>query len=386
MKTNVMVLFGGRSTEHEVSIISAHQAIENLDQEKFNIIPVYIDKMGDFYYSKDNLLFDLKNYSDTKNLISKCINVTLIKEKNKTYLVSKKSGLFSNRVNILIDVAFPVVHGTNVEDGNLQGFLHTMNLPVVGPDTLSASVSMDKFVSKEYLKSVGIPVLDAIRIDKQDKDIIEKIEKIGYPIIIKPVNLGSSIGIRKTENQNELKDAIELAFTFSNVILAEKAITNLREINCAVLGSKRECIVSALEEPFGNDKILSFADKYMSGSKGKMGSKTVSKLGGSKGMASLTRKVPADIDKDKENKIKEYAVKIFKYLGLTGVSRIDFMLDGDTIYVNEINPIPGSLAYYLFEPQGISFKDLTTRLIKIAIDEFRDKENIEYVFENNLLK
>lgn len=386
MKTNVMVLFGGRSTEHEVSIISAHQAIENMDLEKFNVIPVYIDKMGDFYYAKDNTLFDLKNYKDIKSLVSKCINVTLIKEKNKTYLVSKKSGLFSNSVNILIDVAFPIVHGTNVEDGNLQGFLHTMNLPVVGPDTLSAAVTMDKFVSKEYLKCIGIPVLDALRLDKQEKNIIEKIEKIGYPVIIKPVNLGSSIGIMKAENQDELKDAVELAFTFSNVILAERAIVNLREINCAVLGSKKECMVSILEEPFGNDKILSFADKYMSGGKGKAGTKTVSKLGGSKGMASLTRKVPADIEKNKEEKIKEYAIKIFKYLGLTGVARIDFMLDGDKIYVNEINPIPGSLAYYLFEPQGISFKDLTTRLIKIAIDEFRDKENIEYVFENNLLK
>lgn len=399
MKINVAVLFGGKSTEHEVSVISALQAIENIDKEKYNVIPVYIDKLGDFYTSKEDLLLSSKNYSDLNLLKTKCINVTFVKEKNKTYLRSIKQSLLGGKYEILVDVAFPIVHGTNVEDGNLQGYLHTLNLPVVGPDCLSGAVSMDKYVMKEYLKSIGIPEIEALRFDLTDyndiNSLISKVEKeIGYPVIVKPVNLGSSIGIKKATDKESLQDALELAFSFANVILVEKAITNMREINCAVIGDKLKCECSALEEPFGNDEILSFADKYMSGSKGGKGSKvmvkTSGKLGGGTkgGMASLKRKVPAEIDESIAFKIKEYAKKSFKYMGLSGVSRFDFIIDKDTnnIYLNEINPIPGSLSFYLFEPIGVKYKDLLDRLINIAIDEFKKAEKLKYVFDNNLLR
>ena len=391
MKINVAVIYGGKSTEHEVSVISALQAIENMDKDKYNVIPVYMDKLGDFYISKEELLFDSKNYSDIKNLKSKCIKVTFVKDNNKTYLREIKKSLFGGQYEILIDVAFPIVHGTNVEDGNLQGYLHTLNLPVVGPDCLAGAVSMDKYVTKAYLKSVGIPGIEALRFDINDyndiDNLINKVEKeIGYPVIVKPVNLGSSIGIKKASDKKSLMDALELAFSFANVVLVEKAITNMREINCAVLGDKLNCECSALEEPFGNDEILSFADKYMSGSKGGTGSKggvkTASKLGGGAkgGMASLKRKVPADIDENKANEIKEYAKKAFKYIGLSGVSRLDFIIDKDTnkVYLNEINPIPGSLSFYLFEPIGLKYRDLLDRLINIAIDEFKKTEKLIY--------
>lgn len=401
MKLNVAVFFGGRSTEHEVSVISAIQAIENIDKEKYNVIPIYMDKAGDFYFNSENLLANSKNYKDLNSLLAKCVNVTLVKDKNKTYLRSVQNSLFGNKVNILVDVAFPVVHGTNVEDGNLQGYFHTLNLPVVGPDCLSAAVSMDKYVMKEYCKSIGVPVIDALRFDKNDyKDVdivIKKVEsEIKYPVIVKPVNLGSSIGIKKAFDKENLKEALELAFSFANIILIEKAIENMREINCAVLGDKFDCECSALEEPFGNDEILSFADKYMSGSKGGKGSKTsMPKLSGAKvsdgtkgGMASLKRKVPADLDDTMANKIKEYAMKTFKYIGCSGVARIDFIIDKSTneVYANEINPIPGSLSYYLFEPIGLKYKDLLDRLIKIAINNYRLEEKLNFTFENNLLK
>ena len=402
MRLNVAVVFGGKSTEHEVSIISALQAIENIDREKYNVVPIYMDKKGDFYYSTDDILIDSKNYKNINTLISKCKNIYFVKIKNHTYIREVNPAMFGSKINQLIDIAFPVVHGTNVEDGNLQGYFHTLNLPVVGPDTLSAALSMDKYVMKEYCKAIGVPVIDAIRFDKIDfknvNAIISKVEEsFKYPVIVKPVNLGSSIGISKAKDKESLVNALELAFSFADIVLVEKAIVNMREINCAVLGDKFECETSALEEPFGNDEILSFADKYMGGSKGAKGTKVGAKaniagakansVGAKSGMASLSRKVPADIDEKSADEIRNYAKKIFKFLGCSGVSRIDFIIDKDTnkIYANEINPIPGSLSFYLFKPLGMEYKTLIDRLIEIAIGGYKNEERLSFSFDNNLL-
>lgn len=399
MKINVLVLFGGKSTEHEVSIISASQAMENIDKEKYEIYPVYMSKDGDFYYDKV-LLFDVKNFKDEKTLFQKLTKVNFIKDKNKTYLVEAKNKLIGTNKICTIDVAFPIVHGTNVEDGSLQGYLHTLNLPVVGPNTIGGALSMDKYIMKQVLKAEGLPVLDAKKYtlnEYKHNDLVSDIEKnFSYPVIVKPVNLGSSIGINKAKDREGLIKALELGFNFSKCVLIERAITNLREINCAVLGNSDEQMVSVLEEPLYNDDILSFTDKYLGGGKGAKGSlktgvKAAAKTASgtkSSGMASLSRKVPAEIDKKKEDLIKSLAVETFKILNLTGVSRIDFMIDGDNnkVYINEINSIPGSLSYYLYAPLGISFKELIDKLIKIAIDEKRKEDNLMFSFESNLLK
>ena len=430
MKLNVAVVFGGKSTEHDISIISAHQTIENIDKEKYNVIPVYISKTGDFYYSKDGLLLDMKNYKNQKDLISKCRNISFVKIKNHTYIRDNKVAIFADKIDQEVDVVFLVVHGTNVEDGNLQGYFHTLNLPIVGSDVLASAISMDKYVMKEYWKAIGIPVIDGIRFDKKDYKnvnfIVDKVEnELGYPVIVKPVNLGSSIGIKKGHDKQSLIDALELAFSFTDLILVEKAIVNMREINCAVLGDKFEFETSELEEPFGNDEILSFADKYMSGGGAKgaksgakvgadanaahivrgdgvgvkqanvgaktnnVGASTASpdKLGTKSGMASLKRKIPAELEESVANKIREYAIKAFKYMGCSGVARIDFIIDKDNgnIYANEINAIPGSLSYYLFEPKGLKFKELTERLINIAIENFKREERINYTFESSVI-
>ena len=401
MKINVAILFGGKSTEHEVSIISALQAMENIDKEKYELYPIYMSKSGDFYYDKE-LLFDSKNYKDEKALLQKLARVYFIKDKNKTYLKKVSHSLFQNDEIAIIDVAFPIVHGTNVEDGNLQGFLHTLNLPIVGPNAYGGAVSMDKYGMKEILLAEGLPVLKAKKYnikDYKEKDLVSDIENnFKYPVIVKPVNLGSSIGISKAKDKETLISALELAFSFANYILVERAITNLREINCAVLGGSNETIPSVLEEPLYKDEILSFTDKYLGGSGGAKGTKGVKSgvksgvktSGGAKssGMASLSRKVPAELDAKKENEIKDLAIKTFNILNLTGVSRIDFMIDvdEDKVYINEINPIPGSLAFYLYEPLGISYKELLDRLIKIAIDEKRMEDKLLFSFENNLLK
>ena len=409
MKLNVAVVFGGKSTEHDISIISAHQAIENMDKEKYNVIPIYIDKKGDFYYSDDDKLLKMENYKKQNSLVKLCKNISFVKLKNKTYIRDNNVAFFGKSKDILVDVAVLIVHGTNVEDGNLQGYFHTLNLPFVGSDVLSSAVSMDKYVMKEYWKAIGIPVIDGIRFDKNDyknvDSLIDKVEKeLKYPVIVKPVNLGSSIGIKKAKDKEGLLEALELAFSFADIVLVEKAITNMREINCAVLGDKFSCETSLLEEPFGNDEILSFADKYMSGgTKGAkgvgtkqagIGTKQVgqsSKLGESgglkSGMASLKRRIPAELDEVNANKIREYAMKAFKYMGCSGVARIDFIIDKDNgnIYANEINAIPGSLSYYLFEPKGMKFSELIDRLINIAIENYKREERLNYTFESSVI-
>lgn len=412
MKLNVAVVFGGKSTEHDISIISALQAIENMDMDKYNVIPIYIDKKGDFYYSKDDALTKMANFKNQSALVKNCKNVSFVKIKNKTYIRDNNVALFGDKIDQLVDVVFLIVHGTNVEDGNLQGYFHTLNLPFVGSDVLPSAISMDKYVMKEYWKAIGIPVIDGIRFDKDDfknaDAIAEKVEKeLGYPVIVKPVNLGSSIGIKKASDKDPLIDAFELAFSFTDIILVERAITNMREINCAVLGDKFECETSALEEPFGNDEILSFADKYMSGNgvKGAKGAKVGAKQGGvgakqsnvgaklaipggtKGGMTSLKRKIPAELEESVANKIREYSVKAFKYMGCSGVARIDFIIDKDNgnIYANEINAIPGSLSYYLFEPKGIKFSELIDKLINIAINNYKREERLNYTFESSVI-
>ena len=362
-----------------------------MDREKYNIIPIYISKSGEFYYHS-SLLFDIKNFKDTKKLLSKCKRVELVRKNNKVY-INDSDSIFRKFI-IEIDIAFPIVHGTNVEDGNLQGFLHTFDIPVVGCDTISSAIGMDKYVMKQFLKSEGIKVIPANRYDINDykklDDLIEKIEKsFSYPIIIKPTNLGSSIGISKAKDRDSLKNAIEVAFSFSNLILIEKAVVDIKEINCSVLGDRFFATASVLEEPIGNGEILDFSDKYLSNKKGKLNEQRKVSVGNkNSGMASLSRKIPAEIDKSIENEIKEIAVKVFKLLGCSGVSRIDFIMDTKTkdVFVNEINTIPGSLSFYLWEQSGIKYRELIDRLIEIAKNNYRREKNLNFVFESNILK
>ena len=241
---------------------------------------------------------------------------------------------------------------------------------------------MDKFVTKTVLKENNIPVLEAEVYTLADYrnmgDLLNDIEeKIGYPVIIKPVNLGSSVGISVAKNRVELSNSVDDAFRYTTKILVEHAITNLREINCSVLGDENDAIASECEEPLHTDEILSYEDKYISNAKG----------GNAKGMASVLRKIPAEISKEEREKVRELAVKSFKALGCNGVSRIDFMIDQDLnkLYFNEINTIPGSLAFYLWEPIGISYTELLDRMIQLALKRVRTEENLTFTFDTNIL-
>ncbi len=394
MKIKIGVLFGGKSVEHEISIISAIQAISHLNKEKYDVIPIYITKNNEFYIGED--IGDVKSYTNLKSLLDRSQRVIMVHDEGKTKLIKYPQKMFSKGFVDYIDIAFPVVHGTNVEDGTLQGFLTMMNIPYVGCDVLSSAVGMDKYVMKTVLKDAGVPVLDckcytANLYDEDSDKIVEEIESaIGYPVIVKPVNLGSSIGISKAENRTELYDSLETAFQYATKVLVETAVQNLKEINCSVLGDYESAESSECEEPVSSDKILTFSEKYIGdgSAKGAKGTKGAKATGGSKGMATLKRKIPAEITPEQRDYIRDLAVKAFKVLGCSGVSRIDFMMNTETgdIYLNEINTIPGSLSFYLWEPLGVKYTELLDRMISLSLKREREQENITYTFDSSVLE
>ena len=383
MKINLAVLFGGKSVEHEVSVISAVQAMASIDKEKYNIVPVYMTKGNEFYTGEK--LLDINSFKNIPALLKECTECIFVRTEGKVQLIRHKMKKFGSNVISDIDVAFPIVHGTNVEDGALQGYLHTLDLPYVGCDVLASAIGMDKFTMKILLKDAGFPVLDCVRfsafeLDKID-EIMDKAEsKFSYPVIVKPINLGSSVGISKADDRDELRKSIEEAFEFSDRILIEPCVVQLKEINCSVAGDTESAEASVCEEPIQakGDEILSYKTKYVGG--GKSG-------GGSKGMATLKRKIPAEITPEQDEFIRKTAVDAFRYLGCNGVCRIDFMIDmaTDKVYINEINTIPGSLAFYLWEPKGVKYTQLLERLIQLALKRYREREKIIYSFDTNIL-
>lgn len=380
MKTRVAMLFGGKSVEHEVSVISGIQAFMNMDTDKYDVIPVYMTKKNDMYIGDE--IGKIESYKDIDGLLAKSQRVIMINEDGRVRLVQYPMKKLGKNVSIDIDVAFPVVHGTNVEDGALQGYLKTVGIPFVGCDVTASAVGMDKFIMKTVLKEADVPVLDAKLFTLSDYEDMDKMigrieDSLGYPVIIKPVNLGSSVGISVAKSKVELANSLDDAFRYATKVLVEHAITKLREINCSVLGDENEAIASECEEPLHTEDILSYEDKYVNNAKG----------GGSKGMASVSRKIPAELSTEKRQEIRDMAVKSFKALGCNGVARIDFMIDEENgkLYFNEINTIPGSLAFYLWEPIGIPYKELLDRMIQLAFKRERTEKNLTFTFDTNIL-
>lgn len=383
MKIKLGVFFGGKSVEHEVSIITALQAIENINKEKYDVIPIYISKDNKMYVG--GLIADIREYKNLDNLLKNSEQVTLAQKDGKVALIRVNKKIFASAVFDYIDIAFPIVHGTNVEDGTLQGFLKMFNIPYVGCDVTSSAVGMDKYVAKCVLKENGLPVLDCKRFDKneyynQKEKIVSLVEdEFKYPVIVKPVNLGSSVGIEIAKNKEALEEAIEKAFEYSNKVLVEKAITNLKEVNCSVIGDWEDTKASECEEPVKTDEILSYKDKYISGGKAKCASKTSMNAG--------VLKLPADITKNVKEQIQTLAKKTFKAIGCSGVIRIDFLIDmdEDKVYINELNTIPGSLSFHLWREAGLKYSDELDEIINLALKRNREENSITYSFESNIL-
>ena len=385
MKLNIAVFFGGESVEHEVSIISAHQAIEALDKNKYNVIPVYVSKERKLYVS--DLLKDMSNYKDLKHLISQCTQVSITSEDNRVVIRPVKPSLFGPKELGTIDVAIPVMHGTNGEDGTIQGFFEMLKVPYAGCDLYGAAIGQDKVLQKNVLSDNNLPITNwfwvyGSEMDTHQSEILDKVHRLIYPVIIKPARTGSSVGISIAHNDEEYLACFDEARQYDEKIITEKVVKPMREINCSVVGDSYSCVASVLEEvsSVSQDELLSFSDKYLGGSKS-------TKSEGSKGMASTARIVPAPLTDEQTRLVQQLAKETFRVLGTSGVCRIDFLMDADTkkVYVNEINTIPGSLAFYLWQAAGVSFSELMDKLVELALDRERRRSKMTFSYETNIL-
>lgn len=385
MKTNIGVFFGGRSTEHEISVISASQAMHAINRDKYDVTPIYISKQGKWYTG--DALFDVANYRDITALLAKCREVYMRPIYDDYNLYNAKKPIFGSDVLTRLDVVIPVLHGSNVEDGIFEGVLQTIGIPYAGCDVLASANGMDKITMKMILQACNIPVVDYVWFtDKQwfakRDELIAQIEtKLGYPVIVKPANLGSSVGIGCAHNREELIDKVDAAEQYSTRLIVEYMVKDLQEINCSVIGDCDDYRMSVLEQPLTSQDILTYTDKYMGGTKG------------AKGMAASQKKFPADLPDVETKRIQFLAGETFRALSCHGVSRVDVMIEGKSerdasgcrkIFVNEINTIPGSLSFYLWEGSGMKFDEEMEHLVQLALKRKREQGMKTVSYDQNI--
>lgn len=380
MKLRVGLLFGGKSVEHEVSVISALQAYENLDKDKYEVIPIYVDKTGHFFTGHNFL--SLKNYKDVTGLLYSSTQIVLANKSTGGFL---KQGFLKKFEPI--DVALPIFHGSFGEDGCIQGVFEVYGIPYTGLDVTGSAMAMDKVMSKALFKELGLNVGKYSWFSRRDwiadsKKVLKQVQKdLKFPMFVKPGTGGSSIGAGHARDEDSLQFAIEVASAYSEKIIVEEAFgEGIIEVNCSALGYK-EIRASVCEQPVKSEELLSFSDKYMKGGKGSKGK-------GAGGMETLSRIIPANISKKLSEKIQEASVKIFRALDGCGVARIDYFVDpkNEKLWVNEVNSPPGSLAFYLWEKSGVSYKELLDMLIQMAIERAEERKKTTYVFESGLLE
>lgn len=404
---NVGVAFGGVSPEHEVSVISSLQALHALDRSRYNPVPIYVAKDGT-WYSGDKLL-DIEAYKDLDKLRQEATHVIIDPGSFGTIdlVAAKSKGFFGGKPErFRVDVVFLGFHGGEGENGGMQGLCETFNVPYTGSGIFGSALGMDKVISKMICRDQDIPIVDFLWFREShwanhEEEWLDRIEQeLGLPVVVKPSRLGSSIGIAKADDRERLDEAIEDAFRYDDKIVIEKAVQDLREINCSVLGDPQEAIPSVLEEPVRTkgQEMLTFQEKYMrgggGGAKGRgsakgspVAARRGSKRGGAAGMASLDRMIPAPLTEEQTRTIQGIAVRVFQLFECAGVARIDCMIDAATerIYFNEINTIPGSFSFYLWEPTGIPFSELTHRMIEVARARHRAKNGRIRSYDVNLL-
>jgi len=375
---NLIVAFGGISPEHEVSVLTALQAASVLRDTDYNLVPLYITKSGKWFTG--NSLLDLEFYKDLKKLENSAIQCNFtFNDAGKAVLREIKRGLWSKNTEFNIHCVLTSFHGAGGENGAIQGVFETFNIPYTGSGVKASAIGMDKIAAKNLCRDADVPVVKGITFNEQkwvdeSDTLLNQAEKLNYPVVVKPVSLGSSIGVSIVKNQKELKTAIETAFRYDDNLLIEKAISPLIEINCSVLGTADNCRASVCERPVGKEELLSFRDKYQN-------------EGNGKGMASADRIIPADIKPELAENIQKTACSVFSLFGCSGVARLDFLVNSETeqIFFNEINTIPGSFSFYLWKESGLDFKSLLTEMIEIATVEHRKKNGRIQSYETNLL-
>lgn len=380
----VAVIFGGKSAEHDISIITALSTIiKPLElTKKYEVVPVYITKDGKWY--SDSTLKDIDNY--TKKDISKTLNklkpLSLSFENGLELLKQSKFGKFSR---VKIDIVFPSMHGTYGEDGTLMGLLEMANVPFVGCDTAASAVAMNKVLAKKVAESSNINVVKYLDFSKSDFKVgVDKISdkvktNLKLPVFVKPAHLGSSIGISRAKDENELKNAVDLAFYYDDLILVEEEVSNLIEVTLPIIGND-QLTPAYLEKPLTKaEDFFDFDTKYLQG--GKKGAKGSS---GSQGYSEVPAKLPNDIYKRAE----DIGLSVYKALNLSGISRVDMLIDSKTnkIYFNEVNPLPGGLYIHNWIKKGISNTEMVEKLIDLAKEKYAEKSSINTKFSTSYLR
>ena len=392
---NVGLIFGGVSPEHEVSVITALQAAAAMDKRLYRPVPIYISKEGSWFTGSE--LLNLEAYKDLETLVLVSQRVHLQRgARTSMELVADvpKKWFGKQLLHIPIDIMFIALHGGDGENGAVQGICEAYNIPYTGSNVFGSALGMDKVVTKMICRDQGIPVVPSVAFrepewSEHEEEHLNKCETLGYPMIVKPARLGSSIGIARVASREELDAAIEDAFRYDNKVVVEYAVPDLREINCSVFGDVNEATASVLEEPLTGEELLTFQEKYMRSS-GETGTKAQgSKQGGdtSAGMASLDRVIPAPLSEKETQEIRALAIRVFQLFECSGVARIDFLLNGATgeVYFNEINTIPGSFSFYLWEPTGVSFDQLVRQLIELGMKRHKEKNRYVRSYDVNLL-
>ena len=383
-KIQLGVIFGSRSCEHEVSIISGVQLARSADRNKYDIWPIYIAKDGRWYTGEK--LLDIHTYTPFDPYAKGITRVTLDLTAGSGALISyqQEKGLFAKGVTPVtvtkLDCVIPVMHGLHGEDGTLQGLLELANIPYSSTGVAGSAIGMDKIMMKQVFRGMGFPVLPdlfALRSEwRADPEaVIARVEAaLPYAVFCKPSCLGSSIGVSRADDRQALREALDLAFTYDRRVLIEKGLDHPVEVNCSVLGFDSEVNASVTEMPTtsGGD-LLDFADKYLAGS-------------GSKGMASLKRVMPAPVGEEMTARIEDLSKRIFRALDCKGVVRIDYMLtQEDELYITEINTIPGSMAFYLWQQSGLPYARLIDKLVEYANRAFAEKNENNYAYTSDIL-
>ena len=376
-KKTIAVIFGGRSVEHDISIITAHTPIiQSLTASgQFDIWPIYIAKNGSWY--SDKTMNDLKFFkrNDFENYLSEQKKIRLLFDDGLKIIWPG-----FRQKTITIDIVFPAMHGTFGEDGSLMGLLRMANTPFVGCDIFASAVAMDKTLTKQVLAAENIPIVPFVWFTKDEWEknkngLIQKIKKLKWPLFIKPAHLGSSIAITKIKQESELENAIEVAFHYDDKILAEESVENLIEATLPIIGND-ELQLGGVERPLNKTGFFDFNDKYLSKNK---------KNGG---VNSQYSEIPANINDNLKQQVENLGKRTYRILGCSGIARVDFLIDENSqkVYINEVNTLPGSLYCHNWRKMGVSGVELVTKLIALAEERFQKQKNITYTFNSNIFK
>lgn len=383
-KKQLGVIYGSRSCEREVAIISAVQLMNAVDTEKYDVVPVYIDERGNWYTGEAlRNIAAYKNFSGTGKGIEK-VSLDMTSGSGALLAVRPGKGLFGKTEQVIVarvDVFVIVMHGLNGEDGTLQGMLELANIPYTSTGVAGSAVGMDKIMMKQFFRGGDLPTLPGTWSTRSEyaadaeKVFAEAEKQLGYPVFVKPANLGSSIGVSRANNREELKDALDLAFEYDRRVLIEKGLDKPIELNCSVMGYDDFVEASPIEMPLSSEEFLDFGEKYLAN-------------GGSKGMASLHRVLPAPIEDSLRDEIQALSCRIFRMMDCKGVVRIDYMFDRkeEKIWITEINTIPGSLAFYLWAEAGLPYGKLIDKMVEFAEKAYEDKNSSNYAFTSDILK